>query len=96
MKLRLVWDIVIKGKFLNHFQVWHRRNLKIADLSILSKVTVDYETVKGWKCDISSIRSFDKLPIEARAYIERIETLLGVPVSWVGVGPARDAMIRVK
>ena len=57
---------------------------------------MDYETLKGWKCDISSVRSFDKLPDESKTYIKRIETLLGVPVSWVGVGPARDAMIRIK
>jgi adenylosuccinate synthase len=67
-----------------------------ADLSLLSKVTVEYETLKGWKSDISSIRSYEKLPIEAKAYVERIQVLLGVPVSWIGVGPGRDAMIRAK
>jgi adenylosuccinate synthase len=85
-----------EGKLLESFPGEKYTSLMKADLSLLSKVTVDYETVKGWKCDISSIRSYDKLPAEAKAYIERIEVLLGVPVSWIGVGPGRDAMIRAK
>ena len=83
-----------KGELLESFPGKSFYPLIAADLSILSQVTVDYETMKGWKCDISSVRSFDALPLEAKAYIQRIETLLGVPVSWIGVGPSREAMIK--
>lgn len=58
-------------------------------LEDLAAVTVDYETFPGWKCDISKARSWAELPANARAYLQRVEQLVGVPVSWVGVGPGR-------
>jgi len=33
------------------------------------------------------------LPKEAKDYIHRVEELLGVPVTWIGVGPEREAII---
>jgi adenylosuccinate synthase len=33
------------------------------------------------------------LPKQARAYIEFIGEFVGVPVGWVGTGPAREDMI---
>lgn len=59
----------------------------------LSHVKVQYTTVKGWKQDISKIRSYDKLPQKAKDYLHTIEELLGVPVSWIGTGPEREAMV---
>lgn len=53
-----------------------------------------YETVPGWKEDISNTRSFEELPATAQAYIKRIEEAAAVPVRWIGVGPERDATIR--
>ncbi len=58
-------------------------------LEDLAAVTVDYETFPGWKCDISKARSWAELPANARTYLQRVEQLVGVPVSWVGVGPGR-------
>ena len=40
---------------------------------------VEYITVKGWKTDISKVRSFQELPIEAQAYVRKIEELLNIP-----------------
>jgi len=53
-----------------------------------------YERLAGWKCDIRAVREFGELPANARAYVLRVEELLGVPVRWVSVGPKREAMIR--
>jgi serine/threonine protein kinase len=58
----------------------------------LAEVKVEYETLQGWKCDISKARTYAELPPNARAYLQRIEKLCGVPVSWVGVGPGREEM----
>jgi adenylosuccinate synthase len=58
-------------------------------LEDLAEVKVEYETMKGWKCDISKARSFAELPANAQAYLKRVEQLCGVPVSWVGVGAGR-------
>jgi len=60
----------------------------------LGKVEVEYETMPGWKTDISKIDSFDDLPANAKAYLARIEEVLEVPISWVGTGPGREAMLK--
>ncbi len=52
-----------------------------------------YETHKGWKSDISQIREYGKLPENCRKYLERLEEILGVPVSIVSVGPDREQTI---
>lgn len=61
-------------------------------LSELAAVEVEYETHKGWMCDISKAETFDDLPHEARSYLKRVEELVEVPISWVGVGPGRTEM----
>jgi adenylosuccinate synthase len=33
------------------------------------------------------------LPAEAKAYLQRIEQLAGVPIDIISTGPARDAVI---
>ena len=60
----------------------------------LDKVELVYQRVKGWKEDISKVRSFEDLPTNAQSYIKMIEDATGVPVKWIGVGPERDATIR--
>lgn len=46
-----------------------------------------------WKKDISKITNYKDLPQEAKDYLHRVEELLGVPVTWIGVGPEREAII---
>ena len=55
-----------------------------------------YESMPGWKEDISKARSLDELPAAARNYVQRIEDLSGAPVSAVGVGPGRDETIVLR
>jgi adenylosuccinate synthase len=55
---------------------------------------VTYESLPGWKQDISGVRSWEELPEQARAYCKRVEDLTGVHVKWIGVGPFRDALIE--
>ena len=52
-----------------------------------------YETLPGWKQDLSAIRRFEDLPQAAQDYVRRLETLTGVPVAAVSVGSAREATI---
>jgi adenylosuccinate synthase len=40
-----------------------------------------------------NINSYQDLPENARKYVEYIEKFTGVPVKWIGTGPAREAMI---
>ncbi|MFA7296757.1 MAG: adenylosuccinate synthase [Dehalococcoidia bacterium] len=57
------------------------------------RVTPVYEELPGWKQEISDVRAFGDLPKEARDYVHRIESLLGVPVDMISVGPERDQAI---
>jgi adenylosuccinate synthase len=52
-----------------------------------------YESHPGWTEPISDCRSFEALPATAQAYVSRVETLAGVPVELISVGPGRDQTI---
>jgi adenylosuccinate synthase len=38
------------------------------------------------------VTKFEDLPPNAKRYLMKLEQLVGVPISWVGVGPDRDSM----
>ncbi|KAJ7594533.1 AMPSase 1 [Mycena floridula] len=65
-----------------------------ASLDLLETIDVEYVTLPGWKQDISEIKSYDALPENCRKYVEFIEEFLDTPVEWIGVGPARESMLR--
>jgi adenylosuccinate synthase len=64
--------------------------------TIFNKAKPVYEELEGWREDITGARTLDDLPKEARAFLETIETLTRVPVSWASVGPSRDQIVRVR
>ena len=76
----------IDGKVTTEFPV--TRLLKIAKPV--------YETLPGWKCDITGIREYEKLPENCRKYIEFIEKKIGYPITMISNGPARDDIIYRK
>jgi len=66
-----------------------------ASLQVLAECEVEYETMPGWGVDIAKARDFEDLPEAAQNYVRRIETLVGVKIRWIGVGPDRRDMIEV-
>jgi adenylosuccinate synthase len=64
----------------------------IPHTAVMERVEPVYETFPGWS-STSGARTFDDLPPGARAFLRRIETLVGVRISIVGVGRAREALI---
>ncbi len=52
-----------------------------------------YEDMPGWQESTVGARSFDDLPRNARAYLERICELAGAPVAIVSTGPDRTETI---
>ncbi|KAK9471391.1 Adenylosuccinate synthetase [Dipodascopsis tothii] len=64
------------------------------DLRVVEKVEVEYVTLPGWQTSICDVKTYADLPEAARSYIEYIEKFTGVPVSYIGVGPGREAMIK--
>jgi adenylosuccinate synthase len=58
-----------------------------------SKAKPVYETWKGWKEDITHVRRWNQLPLNARRYLKRMEELLGTPIKIVSVGSKRNQTI---
>jgi adenylosuccinate synthase len=55
-----------------------------------------YEYLPGWKENISTAKSIDDLPVNAREYVKFLEKVSGAPISAIGVGPGRDETIVVR
>ena len=64
-----------------------------ASTTVYERLEPIYEGLPGWQADTTACRSWDELPANARAYVERLEELASVPISHVSVGPERDQMI---
>ncbi len=54
-----------------------------------------FEYMDGWKCDITSARKFEDLPVNARQYVKRLESLAGAPVRYISVGKMREQYIEM-
>ena len=52
-----------------------------------------FEYFDGWQTDITSARTFEDLPANARSYVEALESLSGCRISVIGVGPDREQSI---
>lgn len=65
------------------------------DAAILAQCQPIYEKWPGWKTNTTNVRSFNDLPLEAKNYLSRIETLVGVPMSILSVGPERDSTLSI-
>ncbi|MEE9464786.1 MAG: adenylosuccinate synthase [Candidatus Neomarinimicrobiota bacterium] len=66
-----------------------------AVIHALEQVTPVYEELPGWTTPTSSLRSAAKLPKAARAYIRRLEELVGVPVKQVSIGAERSQILSL-
>jgi adenylosuccinate synthase len=65
-----------------------------ASTSAYARLEPVYEELPGWRTDTTGCRTWESLPNEARAYVERLEELAGTPISHVSVGPERAQMIE--
>lgn len=57
------------------------------------EITPVYETMAGWKSDLTNIKSYDDFPVELKDYVTYIEKATGVPIKIVSVGPDRTQTI---
>lgn len=64
-----------------------------ASLLDLDEVTVDYETLSGWKTSLKEVRKWEDLPEAAQNYVLRLEEYLNCPIRYVGVGQRRDQVL---
>jgi adenylosuccinate synthase len=58
---------------------------------LLERCVPVYEEMPGWMTPTTQAESFEDLPEAARAYIRRLESITGVPVGIVSVGPRRES-----
>ena len=90
----------------------HRKNTIIEVDNMITEVLIDqlpplaaddyamvtpvYETMPGWKESTFGITEFDKLPVNARNYVRRLEELAGVKIAILSTGPERDQTIYIE
>lgn len=52
-----------------------------------------YEDMPGWEESTVGVKIYDALPSPARKYLERIQSILGVPIDMISTGPDREETI---
>ncbi len=62
--------------------------------TVLHEVTPVYETLPGWKTDLTGITDRADLPTAAEEYLSFIQEQCGMPVTLVGVGPGRKQVVK--
>jgi len=82
--VRICTGYNVRGRRLDYFR---------ADMDTLAEVEPVYETLPGWKQDISQARRFEDFPPEAKQYVRRLEALVGAPIKMVSVGSERNATL---
>lgn len=83
-ELKICTGYEYEGQILEHFP---------SSIKILEKCTPVYETHPGWETDTSKLTDYGHFPENAKKYLNRIETLSGVPIKIISVGPGRESTI---
>ena len=71
-----------------------RTDISPTTVAKLGRCEPVYETMETWPDDITGAREFGELPEAAQRYVTRLEDLLGVPITHIGVGPHADQVIK--
>jgi adenylosuccinate synthase len=83
-RLKICTSYKVDGKKIDNFP---------ASVVLLEKCEPVYEDIAGWEKPTSDVRKFKDLPQNARRYVERLEELIGCPVSLISVGKHREQTI---
>ncbi len=85
-KIKICTAYEYEGKKIDYFPT---------DIFKLAKCKPVFEEVAGWEEDISNIKGYNKLPKNAKAYLDRLSQLSGVKISMVSVGAERGQTIKI-
>ena len=89
-----VLDELKEIKICTHYRYRGRRiDYFPNSLKVLSQCKPQYEVLKGWRESISEIKSYKRLPVDAKKYVEKIRKLLGIKIALISVSPQRDQTI---
>jgi len=83
-KIKICVAYRYKGKIIKDFPM---------DLEVLCEAQPVYEEMVGWQESTRGIRSYTKLPLNARIYIERLEKILKIDIKYISIGSKRDEII---
>lgn len=83
-KIKICTAYKYKGKVYKNFPL---------DFEVLRKAKPVYEDLDGWRTLTRGVRSYARLPLNARRYIERLEQLLKVHIKYISIGSKRDEII---
>jgi adenylosuccinate synthase len=84
-------------RFATHYRIDGKLTDRMpTETDVLSRVEPVYKSFKGWKEDLSKVRTFAGLPKAARIYLNFVERYLKVRVSMVSVGKDREHTIHRK
>lgn len=86
-ELKICTAYELDGKQIRHFP---------SDVNDLRRVKPVYETVPGWEPEVTECRCVEDLPENAKAYLNRVSELVGMPVELVSVGPGREQSMLVE
>jgi len=85
-KIKIAIAYKYKGKIYKDFP---------ANIEMLWDVEPVYEEHPGWGEDTSAVGSFSNLPTNAKKYLKRLESLIGVKIELVSVGSRREQVFKM-
>ena len=71
-------------------------NILPASAEDVARCVPIYETMPGWSQSTVGVTQVDRLPPQARAYLDRIEQVCGVPIHLISTSPDREHTIMKK
>ncbi|NTU67686.1 MAG: adenylosuccinate synthase [Chlorobiaceae bacterium] len=83
-EIKVCTSYMLDGKEIHDFPTEHQT---------LSRVTPVYKSLPGWNGSNAHAKSFDDMHENARDYVTFLEDALGVPVTFISVGPGRDETV---
>ncbi|MBI2032990.1 MAG: adenylosuccinate synthase [Candidatus Levybacteria bacterium] len=66
------------------------------DVEFLTKIKPVYKTMKGWNTNTKGTKEYNKLPGNAKKYLQELKKLIGTKISYVSTGEKREDIIIVK
>ena len=85
--IRLCSAYELDGEIVNDFP---------GSAAVLERCTPIYEDFPGWDSPTAGVTDYDDLPEGARAYVRRLEELIGRPIDIISTGPYRHETIEVR
>ncbi|PLX67167.1 MAG: adenylosuccinate synthase [Denitrovibrio sp.] len=85
-KIKVCTGYKYKGKILNQFP---------AEIKTLEECEPVYTELDGWEEDITGVKTYDDLPVNARKYVQYVSDFLGVGYSLISLGTDRDQTIKL-